>query len=133
MRINEKLAALLTLLMEQSKLLENVSMSRKQIELSSIKTYLDELYAEKIVLDNLVERFFINKFYMTKIFKEKYGTTIVNYLIFKRIIKAKQLLRFTDMTIDEIRAEVGMDSANYFSRAFHKVEGISPSEYRKQW
>ncbi|MCB5572547.1 helix-turn-helix domain-containing protein [Mediterraneibacter faecis] len=26
-----------------------------------------------------------------------------------------------------------MDSANYFSRAFHKVEGISPSEYRKQW
>lgn len=133
MRINEKLAALLTLLMEQSKLLENVSMSRKQIELSSIKTYLDEHYAEKIVLDNLAERFFINKFYMTKIFKEKYGTTIVNYLIFKRITKAKQLLRFTDMTIDEIGAEVGMDSANYFSRAFHKVEGISPSEYRKQW
>ena len=42
MRINEKLAALLTLLMEQSKLLENVSMSRKQVELSAIKTYLDE-------------------------------------------------------------------------------------------
>lgn len=100
MRINEKLAALLTLLMEQSKLLENVSMSRKQIEFSSIKTYLDEHYAEKIVLDNLAERFFVNKFYMTKIFKEKYGTTIVNYLIFKRITKAKQLLRFTDMTID---------------------------------
>ena len=133
MRINEKLAALLTLLMEQSKLLENVSMSRKQVELSAIKTYLDEHYAEKIVLDNLAERFFINKFYMTEIFKEKYGTIIVNYLIFKRITRAKQLLRFTDMTIDEIGAEVGMDSANYFSRAFHKVEGISPSEYRKQW
>lgn len=133
MRINEKLAALLTLLMEQSKLLENVSMSRKQVELSAIKTYLDEHYAEKIMLDNLAEHFFINKFYMTKIFKEKYGTTIVNYLIFKRITRAKQLLRFTDMTIDEIGVEVGMDSANYFSRAFHKVEGISPSEYRKQW
>ena len=133
MRINEKLAALLTLLMEQSKLLENVSMSRKQVELSAIKTYLDEHYTEKIMLDNLAEHFFINKFYMTKIFKEKYGTTIVNYLIFKRITRAKQLLRFTDMTIDEIGVEVGMDSANYFSRAFHKVEGISPSEYRKQW
>ncbi|MFR4614988.1 MAG: helix-turn-helix domain-containing protein [Mediterraneibacter faecis] len=45
----------------------------------------------------------------------------------------KQLLRFTDLTMDEISVEVGMDSANYFSRAFHKVEGISPSEYRKQW
>lgn len=43
--------------MEQPKVLENVSMSRKQIELSAIKTYLDEHYAEKIVLDNLAERF----------------------------------------------------------------------------
>lgn len=57
MRINEKLAALLTLLMEQSKLLENVSMSRKQVELSAIKTYLDEHYTEKIMLDNLAEHF----------------------------------------------------------------------------
>ncbi|MFR7668872.1 MAG: helix-turn-helix domain-containing protein [Mediterraneibacter faecis] len=40
---------------------------------------------------------------------------------------------FTDLTMDEISVEVGMDSANYFSRAFHKVEGISLSEYRKQW
>ena len=63
--------------------LENVSMNRKQVELSAIKTYLDEHYAEKIMLDNLAEHFFINKFYMTKIFKEKYGTTIVSYLIKK--------------------------------------------------
>lgn len=60
---------------------------------------VDENCAEKIVLDNLAECFFISKFYMTKIFKEKYGTTIVNYLIFKRITRAKQLLRFTDMTM----------------------------------
>lgn len=133
MRINEKLAALLTVLMEQSGHSEEGTESGKRLELSSIKAYLDEHYAEKIVLDDLAERFFINKFYMTKIFKATYGTTIINYLISKRITRAKQLLRFTDLTMDEISGEVGMDSANYFSRAFHKVEGISPSEYRKQW
>lgn len=37
------------------------------------------------------------------------------------------------MTMDEIAAAVGMGDANYFSRAFRKVEGVSPSEYRKQW
>ena len=56
-----------------------------------------------------------------------------NYLISKRITRAKQLLRFTDMTVDEVGAAVGMGDANYFSRMFRKVEGISPREYRKQW
>ena len=77
--------------------------------------------------------FIVNKFYLSKIFKETYGTTVNNYLISKRITRAKQLLRFTDMTVDEIGVGVGMGDANYFSRMFRKVEGISPREYRKQW
>ena len=60
-------------------------------------------------------------------------TTVNNYLISKRITRAKQLLRFTDMTVDEIGVAVGMADANYFSRMFRKAEGISPREYRKQW
>ena len=127
MRINEKLGVLLTLLMEQSWHPENATLSRKRMELVEIKNYLDEHYTEKIILDNLADRFFINKFYLSKIFKETYGTTINNYVIERRITRAKQLLRFTSKTIDEVGIEVGMDSANYFSRAFHKVEGISPS------
>ena len=44
----------------------------------------------------------------SKIFKETYGTTVNIYLISKRITRAKQLLRFTDMTVDEVGAAVGM-------------------------
>lgn len=133
MRINEKLGTLLTLLMEQSWHPESVTVSRKRLELAAVKEYLDEHFAEKIVLEELAEKFFINKFYLSKIFKETYGTTVNNYLISKRITRAKQLLRFTDMTVDEVGAAVGMGDANYFSRMFRKVEGISPREYRKQW
>ena len=133
MRINEKLGILLTLLMEQSWHPESVTVSRKRLELAAVKEYLDEHYAERITLDDLAERFYINKFYLSKIFRETYGTTINNYLISKRITRAKQLLRFTDMTVDEVGAAVGMGDANYFSRMFRKVEGISPREYRKQW
>ena len=97
MRINEKLGTLLTLLMEQSWHPESVTVSRKRMELVEIKNYLDEHYTEKVTLDDLAERFFINKFYLSKIFKETYGTTVNNYLISKRITRAKQLLRFTDM------------------------------------
>lgn len=133
MRINEKLGSLLTLLMEQSWHPESVMVSRKRMELAAVKEYLDEHYTEKLTLDDLSEHFFINKFYLSKIFKEIYGTTVNNYLISKRITRAKQLLRFTDMTVEEISVAVGMGDANYFSRMFRKVEGISPREYRKQW
>ena len=133
MRINEKLGTLLTLLMEQSWHPESVTVSQKRMELAAVKEYLDEHYMEKIMLEELAEKFFINKFYLSKIFKEAYGTTVNNYLISKRITRAKQLLRFTDMTVDEIGAAVGMVDANYFSRMFRKVEGSSPREYRKQW
>lgn len=133
MRINESLSALLTLLMEQSWHPESRRASRKRLELVEIKNYLDEHYTERIMLDSLAERYYINKYYLTKIFKETYGSSINNYVIAKRITRAKQLLRFTDMTVDEIGNAVGMEDANYFSRIFRKVEGISPREYRKQW
>ena len=133
MRINESLSSLLTLLMEQSWHPESKTVSRKRLELVEIKNYLDEHYTERIVLDDLAERYYINKYYLTKIFKETYGSTINGYIIAKRITRAKQLLRFTDMTVDEIGNAVGMGDANYFSRTFRKVEGISPREYRKQW
>lgn len=133
MRINESLSALLTLLMEQSWHPESKTVSRKRLELVEIKNYLDEHYTERIVLDDLSEKYYINKYYLTKIFKETYGSTINGYIIAKRITRAKQLLRFTDMTVDEIGNAVGMGDANYFSRTFRKVEGISPREYRKQW
>ena len=70
---------------------------------------------------------------MLKLFNESYGITINNYINNLRITKAKQLLRFSDMRIEEIGHAVGMEDANYFSRAFKKIEGISPSEYGKMW
>lgn len=133
MRINERLSSLLTLLMQESWNPENSTVSKKRMELAAVKSYLDEHYIERITLDELEVRFFINKYYLLKIFKENYGSTISNYLIAKRITRAKQLLRFTKLTIDEIGCEVGMDGAGYFSRMFKKAEGISPKEYRKQW
>lgn len=134
MRINEKLSNLLTLIMKESWNPDNkMTTSRKRLELENIKNYLDERYTEHISLEDLSNQFFINKFYLTKIFKESYGITINNYLISKRITKAKQYLRFTDMTVDEIAQAIGISDVNYFCRMFKKVEGMSPTTYKKKW
>lgn len=134
MRIFESLASLLTLLMEVSWDPQNSrhSSSKKQ-NLQNLKEYLDRCYMNRITLDDLADRFFINKFYLTRIFKEQFGISINSYLLQTRITHAKRLLRFTDKTIEAIGSECGIDDANYFSRMFRKVEGISPGEFRRMW
>lgn len=133
MKIYQHIVELLTLIMEESWHPENKKKSIKINNIEEIKDYLDNNFASKISLDFLAEKFYINKYYMTRIFKEKYGTTINNYILQIRIAYAKQLLRFSDKTIEHIGIECGLNDANYFSRVFKKVEGISPGEYRRSW
>lgn len=134
MRINEKIASLLTLIMSKSWHPEvNERQGLKKQSLNHIKAYLDEHYKEHISLDHLANTFYINKYYLTRVFREQFGTTILSYLDHTRVTHAKQLLRFTDMTVEEVGREVGIDEAGYFNRVFKKVEGIAPGEYRKQW
>ena len=94
--------------------------ARKRMSMEKVKSYLDENYKEHITLELLSQKFYINKYYLTKIFKETYGVTIISYLETRRITQAKNLLRFTDMTVDEISAAIGMNDANYLARRFRK-------------
>ncbi len=134
MKIYEKLTSLLTLLMEESwnpsAAVPAPSLKR---DMQVVKDYLDLHYQEKITLDRLAEEFFINKFYLTRVFREQFGLTINHYLLQIRITHAKRLLRFSDLSIEKIAVECGMADANYFARLFKKVEECSPGEFRKRW
>lgn len=137
MKINEQLSSLLTKIMEMSWIPEaQVALKRgsgREYSLQDIKAYLDENWQKKIVLDKLADKFFINKFYLARLFKNQYGSSILNYVMDLRITQAKKMLRFTDKQIELIARECGFEDANYFTRMFKKVEGSSPSEYRKLW
>lgn len=136
MKINELLSSLLTHIMENSWAPENqkhiVSDSTAKV-LSEVKEYLDSHYKEKLILDELSDQFFMNKFYLIRLFKSVYGDTIINYQIKQRINAAKRLLRFSNYSIEYIGFECGFEDPNYFSRAFKKIEGSSPSVYRSTW
>lgn len=134
MLIYEKLISLLTLLVKAGEgCRKRISRGSQKQDLQELKEYLDEHYKEKISLDNLSEMFFINKFYLTRLFKEQFGMSVNSYLIQVRISHARQLLRYTDMSIEKIGQSCGINDANYFARLFKKQEGVSPGEYRKQW
>ena len=133
MRINGKLNNLLTLLMESSWHRETRTNTPKKMDISLVKSFLDEHYKEKLSLESVASQFFMDKHYLARLFKEQYGVTLVTYLQQVRITHAKRMLRFTDKSIEEIGLECGIGELNYFSRVFKKLEGVSPSEFRKVW
>jgi AraC-like DNA-binding protein len=140
MIIQEKICSLLAFLMEDSWSSEGAdAQSGKAVSIRRLKDYLDGHYTEKIRLDDLAARFYINKYYMLRLFKEQYGFSIQDYVIRLRVTRGKHLLRFgknddgSPMTVEQICAECGIADPNYFTRIFKKVEGVSPSEYRKVW
>ena len=133
MRINGKLNDLLTLLMESSWHRGAHTNAPKKMDISLVKSFLDEHYKEKLSLESVASHFFIDKHYLARLFKEQYGVTLVTYLQQVRITHAKRMLRFTDKSIEEIGLECGIGELNYFSRVFKKLEGVSPSEFRRVW
>ncbi len=134
LQLYQYLVRLMTMLCEENRVQELESEIENGVrDMTPVKQYLEQHYQEKISLDLLAEQFYVNKFYMTRIFKKQFGDSIVNYLTQIRITRAKQLLRFTELSIEKIGQECGLSDVNYFARVFRKVEGTSPGEFRKMW
>ena len=104
--------------------------SQKMLE---VRQYLDEHYTEKFSLDALSEHFFISKYHLSREFKNHFGITPNHYVIAKRITMVKKLLRFSDLTLEEIAIECGFYDTSYLNKQFKKSEGISASDFRKKW
>ena len=102
----------------------------KRVQVVRVREYIDSNYASEITLEGLAAQFFINKTYLSEMFKEQYGIALKDYLVSVRITEAKRLLRFTDKTTEEIATMVGINGAAYFSRMFKRVEVVTPKEYR---
>lgn len=102
-------------------------------KLKNILHYLDEHYTENLSLDQLAEQFYISKYYLSREFKKEYGITIIQYVLAKKITNAKELLRYSNSSIEEIARLCGIDDASYFNKVFKKMEGCTASEYRKRW
>lgn len=133
MLLNEQLAKLVRMVMAESWHPEDKKSAPKRQSVLQVKEYIDKQYAEKITLEELASTFFIDKYYLAKSFKEQFGLTISSYLQTIRITHAKKLLRFSEKSIEQIAASVGISDPAYFSRLFRRVEGVSPSEYREKW
>ncbi len=100
--------------------------------IEEIKRYILDSGNLNLNLDDIARQFYMNPFYISQLFRKKTGETFMNYITGVRIQKAKELLLTTDRNIYEIAAAVGYENIRYFSDLFRKIEGRTPSDFRRQ-
>ena len=106
--------------------------NKTSIQCAAVKRYLDEHFKEDITLEKLARVAFLNKNYLTHIFTQEYKISPINYLVHRRIEEARYLLAQTNYRISDIANMLGFSSNSYFSQTFHRVVGVSPSQFRYQ-
>lgn len=104
--------------------------SEKIRTVNRVAGYLADHYWEQTSLDELSSRFFINKFYLSRIFRQVTGFTMREYLHIQRIQKAQEFLRSSQLPITEISLSVGFETVSYFEKIFRRYCSQSPREYR---
>lgn len=97
----------------------------------SILHYVEQNLSEKLSLKDIAEKYNYSVTYISKLFKNVTGSSLVSYIIEKRIARARQLM-YEDLEITEIAERVGYHNYSNFYKAFKKAVGISPEEYRRQ-
>lgn len=98
-----------------------------------IKEYLHQNYSvPSLSVPDISEHVHLSPTYVCTLFKNETGQTLNQYLTDYRIKMSKQFLSDPLYKITEISAKVGYSDGNYYSKAFRKIVGLSPSEYREK-
>lgn len=107
------------------------SLERYSATVRDCLNYVDFHYMETLSLESLATRFAVNKNYLSNRFHKEVGRTLTDYINQTRVQRAVRLLERTPLSMQEIAEQCGFTDANYFTRTFKKINGLSPNEYRK--
>ena len=96
-----------------------------------VALYLQTHIHESVSLEELAQRFFMSRSYLTRSFRNITGFSVVEYMTYIRSQKAQQLLRESDRSITEIADLCGFGNITYFEKVFKEATGQTPVQYRK--
>ena len=103
------------------------------VHLRRARDHADLNYRERLDLDALSAVAGVSKFHFQRSFKAAYGCSPAEYLSRRRIERAQDLLRATNLTVTEVCFAVGFSSLGSFSSRFRELVGESPSAYQARF
>lgn len=135
MRANNELHAILAMLIADADPAASgiAGTDWRDRRMERVRAFVVANYHRRVSLDELSEKFAMNKFSLVREFRRRFGMTIHRCIADVRVSHAKEMLRFSGKSVERIASECGVDDANYFARVFKAVEGVTPLEYRRIW
>jgi AraC-like DNA-binding protein len=103
------------------------------VHLRRARDLIDRHYAEPLDLDGISRSAAVSKYHFLRSFAAVYGTTPARYLCHRRIERAQDMLRVTNLTVTEICHLVGFSSLGSFSARFRELVGESPTSYQRRY
>lgn len=110
-----------------------ISDVQEEQPIMGIVRFMQEHLAEEISLNILAEKFHLSAQYISQLFKSEIGVNFLTYLTNIRMEQAKKLLLSTSYSIAEISEKSGYGDYRVFTKAFKKAEGVTPSQYRRNF
>lgn len=95
-------------------------------------SFIEQNFQNDISVEDIAAFCNLNRSYFGKIFRDAVGKSPQEFLISYRMTKAAELLKLTELTIKDISNAVGYPNQLHFSRAFRKMYGLAPREWRKR-
>lgn len=103
------------------------------VHLRRARDYADRHYAEPLTLDTLAAVAGLSKYHFQRLFTVTYGRSPAAHLSRRRVERAQDLLRATNLTVTEVCHAVGFASLGSFSSRFRELVGETPTEFQRRW
>lgn len=103
------------------------------VHLRRAKDHADRHFAEPLELEAMARVAGLSKFHFHRLFSATYGLSPAAYVSERRVERAQDLLRSTNLTVTEVCHAVGFSSLGSFSSRFHELVGETPSGFQKRY
>ena len=97
---------------------------------ATVKAYIESHLSDELDRDTLAAMVYLNADYLSHLFKKDTGSSLINYIIDRRIAHSKELLAKGEMSIRDIAITCGFQNISYFSRQFKKSTGMTPRQFK---
>ncbi len=115
--------------MQQSRAVSANVISNSIIQ--DVLTYINSHYTQPLKMKEIAKMFGISVSYLSHQFVKFTNRSVYEYILYRRVVLAKQMIQ-TDLSLNTIAYQCGFNDYSNFLRMFYRLEGMSPSQYRKQ-
>ena len=102
------------------------------LRVAPILDYIRDHLAEPLTLDQIADRFFLSKHYLCRVFKAATGFSVMEYIIYSRVLRARQLLQ-EGVSVQRAGELSGFSDNSHFIRTFGHLTGLTPGRYAKEY